>query len=41
MNTFDDITRYNIKEHSPNWSQVPNHPYKILILGSGKANVLV
>ena len=33
----------NIKKHYPNWSQIPVHPYKILITrgsGSGKTNSL-
>ena len=31
----------NLKEHKPNWPQIPDHPYRILIIGgsgSGKAN---
>ena len=39
MINFDDITKENIKEHNSNWPQVPDHPYKILIMrlsGSGK-----
>ena len=39
MITFNDIT----KEHNPNWSQIPDHPYRILIIGgsgSGKTNSL-
>ena len=35
MIIFNDIT----KEHNPNWSQIPDHPYRILIIGdsgSGK-----
>ena len=31
----------NIKEHNPNWRQIPDHPYRILIIGdfeSEKAN---
>ena len=30
-----------IREHNPNWLQIPNHPYRILIVGasaSGKTN---
>ena len=30
--------------HNPNWIYIPNHPYRILIIGgseSGKANVLL
>ena len=31
MVNFDDVKQENIKEHNPNWSQIPDHPYKILI----------
>ena len=43
MINFDDVTKENIKEHNPNWPQVPDHPYRILIIGgsgSGKTNSL-
>ena len=43
MINFDDVTKENIKEHNPNWLQIPDHPYKILIIGdsgSGKTNSL-
>ena len=33
MINFDDITKENIKEHYPNWPQIPDHPYRILIFG--------
>ena len=33
MINFDDVTKEYIKEHNPNWSQVPNQPYRILIIG--------
>ena len=39
MINFDDITKENIKEHFPGWPQIPDHSYKILIIGcfgSGK-----
>ena len=26
MINFDDVTKENIKEHNPNWPQIPNHP---------------
>ena len=26
------ITKENIKKYNPNWPQIPNHPYKILII---------
>ena len=43
MINFDDVTKENIKEHNPNWPEIPDHPYKILIIGgsgSGKTNSL-
>ena len=39
MINFDDV----IKEHNPNWPEIPEYPYKILIVGgsgSGKTNSL-
>ena len=44
MFNFDYITKENIKEHNPNWPQIPEHPYRILIVGasgSGKTNALL
>ena len=36
MINFDDVTKEKIKEHSPNWGQIPDHSYRILITeGSG------
>ena len=33
---FDDVKKENIKEHNPNWPQIPDHSYRILIIvGSG------
>ena len=43
MINFDDVINQNIKEHDPNWPEIPNHPYRILInggSGSGKTNSL-
>ena len=43
MINFYDVTKENIKEQSPNWPQILDHPYRILITGdsgSGKANSL-
>ena len=31
MINFDDVTQQNIKEHNPNWPQISDHPYRILI----------
>ena len=33
MINFDDVTKENIKGHNPNWPQIPDHPYGILIIG--------
>ena len=33
MINFDDVTEEIIKEHNPNWSQISNHPYRLLIIG--------
>ena len=35
------FTREDIKEHNPNWQEIPEHPYRILIVEnavSGKTN---
>ena len=43
MFNFDDAVKENIKEHNPNWPQISDHTYRILISGgsrSGKANSL-
>ena len=43
MTNFNDATKENIKERNPNWPQIPDHPYRILItggFGSGKTNSL-
>ena len=43
MINFDDVTKEETKEHNPNWPEIPDHPYRILIIGgsgSGKTNSL-
>ena len=43
MINFDKFVKENIKEHNSNWPQIPDHPYRILIIGdsgSGKTNSL-
>ena len=43
MIKFDDATKENMKEHNPIWPQIPDRPYRILIIGgsgSGKTNAL-
>ena len=44
MINVDDVTKENIKEHNPNWSQIPDYPYRIVITGGsglGKTNLLL
>ena len=44
MFNFDYITKEDIKEHNPNWPEIPDHPYRILIIGgsgSEKTNALL
>ena len=44
MINFDDVTKENKKESNPNWLGIPDHPYRILIVGysgSGKTNTLL
>ena len=33
MINFDGVTKENIKEHNPNWQQISDHSYIILISG--------
>ena len=40
---LDAVIKENIKVYNPNWVQIPDHPYRILIIGgsgSGKTNSL-
>ena len=44
MFNFHYILKEDIKGHNPNWPEIPDHPYKILIVGgfrSGKPNALI
>ena len=44
MINLDDITNENNKEHNEKWPYIPDHPYRILIIGgsgSGKTNALI
>ena len=36
MLNFDYITKEGIKEHNPNWPEIPDHPYRILIVGGSE-----
>ena len=43
MINFDGVVKENIKEHNPNWPQIRDHSYRILIAGgsgSGETNSL-
>ena len=44
MNNFDYITKENINEHNSNQMQIPDHPYRMLIIrrsGSGKNKCII
>ena len=44
MTNLDSITNKNNKGHNETWPYIPDHPYKILIIGgsgSGKRNTLL
>ena len=44
MINFDEYTNENKRKHNPNWPYIPDHPYRILIIGgsgSGKTNLLL
>ena len=44
MINFDEYANENKISHNPNWPYIPDHPYRILIIGgsgSGKTNTLL
>ena len=44
MINLDSITNKNNKKHNEKWPYIPDHPYRILIIGgsgSGKTNTLI
>ena len=44
MINLDSLTNENNKEHNEKWSYIPDHPYRIFIIGgsgSGKTNTLL
>ena len=44
MFNLDNITNKNNREHNKKWPFIPDHPYRIFIIGgseSGKTNVLL
>ena len=32
MINYDYFTKENIEQYNTNWSQIPDHPYRILII---------
>ena len=44
MINLDSITNENNKKHNEKWPYIPDHPYRIIIIGgsgSGKTNTLL
>ena len=44
MTNFDEYINENKRKHNPNWPYIPDHSYRILIIGgsgSGKTNTLL
>ena len=44
MISFDDYTNENIIAHNSKWPYIPDHPYRILIIGgsgSGKNKCII
>ena len=44
MINLEDVTGENIQEQNPDWLQIPDHSYRILVAGgsgSGKTNALL
>ena len=44
MINLDGITNKNNKKHNETWPYIPDHPYRIIIIGgsrSGKTNALI
>ena len=44
MINFDNYVNENKTKHNKNWPYIPDHPYRILIIGgsgSGKTNALI
>ena len=37
MINFDDVTKENVKEHDPNWPQIADYSYRILIIAGSKS----
>ena len=37
MMNFDCVRKENIKEHDPNWPQILDRPYRILLIGGAES----
>ena len=37
MIIYGDVTKENIEDHNPNWRPIPDHPYRILIIGGSRS----
>ena len=37
MINFYDVIKEKMKEKNPNWSQIPDHPYRILIIAGSRS----
>ena len=33
MINFNDVIKENIKQHNPNWPEIPDYRYRMLMLG--------
>ena len=40
MINFDDVIKEKLKEHNPNWPELPDHPYRILIINPIRPGLL-
>ena len=36
---YDNNTKENMSQYNRKWSQIPNHPYRILIIGGLKKRI--
>ena len=41
MINFNDVTKEKIKKRNPNWPQISDHPYRILIIGSSGSGIKI
>ena len=42
IDSFDDVIKENIKKHNLNWTQIPDHTNRILIIGgSGSGKTII